>query len=71
MKLVAVGLALGIAVGSLLGRRLSQLFDLKPRYAPSALIGLLLQLVMNFAVIAVSGGSPRLATSLKVPGIQV
>ena len=45
MKLVAVGLALGIAVGYLLGGRLSQLSDLKPRYAPLALIGLLLQLV--------------------------
>jgi hypothetical protein len=45
VKLVAVGLALGIAVGYLLGGRLSQLSDLKPRYAPLALIGLLLQLV--------------------------
>jgi hypothetical protein len=45
VKLVAVGLAPGIAVGYLLGGRLSQLSDLKPRYAPSASIGLLLQLV--------------------------
>ena len=45
MKLVAVGLVLGIAVGYLLGGRLSHLSDLKPRYAPLALIGLLLQLV--------------------------
>jgi hypothetical protein len=109
VKLVAVGLALVIAVGYLLGGRLSQLSDLKPRYAPSALIGLLLQLVnpsgswlllllvsfvslsaftlvnirtagsavilagvaMNFAVIAGSGGSRRLASSPEVPGVQV
>jgi hypothetical protein len=45
VKLVSIGLALGIAVGYLLGGRLSQLSDLKPRYAPLALIGLLLQLV--------------------------
>lgn len=45
MKLVVLGLALGIAVGYLLGGRLSQLSDLKPRYGPLALIGLLLQLV--------------------------
>ena len=45
MKLVAIGLVLGIAVGYLLGGRLSQLSELKPRYAPLALIGLSLQLV--------------------------
>jgi hypothetical protein len=45
VKLVAVGLALGVAVGYLLGGRLSQLSDVEPRYAPLALIGLLLQLV--------------------------
>jgi hypothetical protein len=45
MKLVAIGLVLGVAVGYLLGGRLSQLSELKPRYAPLALAGLLLQLV--------------------------
>jgi Family of unknown function (DUF5317) len=45
MKLVAIGLVLGVAVGYLLGGRLSQLSELKPRYAPFALVGLLLQLV--------------------------
>jgi hypothetical protein len=45
MKLVAIGLVLGIAVGYLRGGRLSQLSELKPRYAPLALVGLLLQLV--------------------------
>jgi hypothetical protein len=45
MKLVAIGLALGVAVGYLRGGRLSQLSELKPRYAPLALVGLLLQLV--------------------------
>ena len=45
MKLVAIGLVLGVAVGYLRGGRLSQLSELKPRYAPLALVGLLLQLV--------------------------
>jgi Family of unknown function (DUF5317) len=45
MKLVAIGLLLGVAVGYLRGGRLSQLSELKPRYAPLALAGLLLQLV--------------------------
>jgi hypothetical protein len=45
MKLVAIGLVLGVAVGYLRGGRLSQLSELKPRYAPLALAGLLLQLV--------------------------
>ncbi|MCD6020345.1 MAG: hypothetical protein K0R20_55 [Actinomycetia bacterium] len=45
MKLVAIGLVLGIAVGYLHGGRLLQLSELKPRYAPLALAGLLLQLV--------------------------
>ena len=45
MKLVAIGLVLGIAVGTLRGGRLSQLSELKPRYAPLAFAGLLLQLV--------------------------
>jgi hypothetical protein len=45
MKLVAVGLVLGVAVGYLLGGRLSQLSDLRPRYAPLALVALLLQVV--------------------------
>jgi Family of unknown function (DUF5317) len=45
MKLVAIGLVLGVALGYLLGGRLSQLSELKPRYAPLALVGLLLQLV--------------------------
>ena len=45
MKLVAIGLVLGIAVGYFLGGRLSQLSELKPRLAPLALAGLLLQLV--------------------------
>jgi Family of unknown function (DUF5317) len=45
MKLVAVGLVLGIAVGYLTGGRLSQLSELKPRYAPLALVALSLQFV--------------------------
>ena len=45
MKLVAIGLVLGIAVGYMLGGRLSQLSELKPRLAPLALVGLSLQLV--------------------------
>jgi len=45
MKLVAIGLVLGVAVGYVRGGRLSQLSELKPRYAPLALTGLLLQLV--------------------------
>jgi hypothetical protein len=45
MKLVAIGLVLGVAVGYLRGGRLSQLSELRPRYAPLALAGLLLQLV--------------------------
>ena len=45
MKLVAIGLVLGLAVGYFRGGRLSQLSELKPRYAPLALVGLLLQLV--------------------------
>jgi hypothetical protein len=45
MKLVAIGLMLGVALGYLRGGRLSQLTELKPRYAPLALVGLLLQLV--------------------------
>jgi hypothetical protein len=45
MKLVVLSLVLGVAVGHFLGGRLSQLSELRPRYAPLALIGLLLQLV--------------------------
>lgn len=45
MKLVAIGLVLGVVVGTFLGGRLSQLSELKPRYAPLAFAGLLLQLV--------------------------
>jgi hypothetical protein len=45
MKLVAIAFVLGVAVGYLRGGRLSQLSELKPRYAPLALVGLLLQLV--------------------------
>jgi Family of unknown function (DUF5317) len=45
MKLVAIGLVLGGTVGYLRGGRLSQLSELKPRFAPLALAGLLLQLV--------------------------
>lgn len=45
MKLVAIGLVLGVVVGTLRGGRLSQLSELKPRYAPLAFAGLLLQLV--------------------------
>lgn len=45
MKLVTIGLVLGIAGGYLLGGRLTQLSELRPRFAPLALVGLLLQLV--------------------------
>ena len=45
MKLVAISLAVGVAVGYLRGGRLSRLTELKPRYTPLALVGLLLQLV--------------------------
>jgi Family of unknown function (DUF5317) len=45
MKLVAIGLVLGVAVGYIRGGRLSRLSELKPRYAPLALAGLLLQMV--------------------------
>lgn len=45
MKLVAIGLVLGVVVGTFRGGRLSQLSELKPRYAPLAFAGLLLQLV--------------------------
>jgi energy-coupling factor transporter transmembrane protein EcfT len=45
MKLVALILAIAVAVGYLLGGRLSQLSELHVRYAPIALIGLLLQVV--------------------------
>jgi hypothetical protein len=45
MKLVVIALALGVAVGYLLGGRLSRLSELKPRFGPLALLGLSLQLV--------------------------
>ena len=45
MKLVALSLALAIAVGYVLGGRLSSLSALKPRYGSLALIGLILQFV--------------------------
>jgi hypothetical protein len=45
MKLVAISLVVGVAAGYLRGGRLSRLTELKPRYAPLALIGLLLQLI--------------------------
>ncbi len=45
MKLVAIGLVLGVAVGYMLGGRLSQLSELKLRLTPLALVGLSLQLV--------------------------
>lgn len=45
MKLIALILAIAVAVGYLLGGRLSQLSGLHVRYAPLALIGLLLQVV--------------------------
>jgi energy-coupling factor transporter transmembrane protein EcfT len=45
MKLVALSLAIAIAVGYILGGRLSSLSELKPRYGSLALIGLLLQFV--------------------------
>ena len=45
MKLVAIGLVVGVAVGYMRGGRLSQLSELKPRYAPLALAGLSLQMV--------------------------
>lgn len=45
MKLIALALVLGIAAGYAGGGRLSQLSELRVRYAPLALLGLLLQLV--------------------------
>jgi hypothetical protein len=45
MKLVALSLAIAVAVGYLLGGRLSQLSELKVRYGWVAFAGLLLQLV--------------------------
>jgi hypothetical protein len=45
MKLVAIGLVLGVVVGIFRGGRVSQLSELKPRYQPLAFAGLLLQLV--------------------------
>lgn len=45
MKLVAIGLVLGVVVGTFRGGQLSQLSELKPRYASLAFAGLLLQLV--------------------------
>src|SRR5688500_2141232 len=45
MKLGASGLVLGIAVGTVRGGRLSQLSELKPRYAPLACAGRVPQLV--------------------------
>lgn len=45
MKLVAIGLVLGVVVGTFRGGRLSQLSELKPRYAALAFAGLLLQSV--------------------------
>jgi hypothetical protein len=45
VKLVAISLVVGVAVGYLRGGRLSRLSELKPRYAPSALVGLALQFV--------------------------
>ena len=45
MKLIALALVLGAAVGYARGGRLSRLSELRVRYAPLALLGLLLQLV--------------------------
>lgn len=45
MKLVALSLAIAVVVGSLLGGRLSRLSELKLRWGPAALVGLLLQLI--------------------------
>jgi Family of unknown function (DUF5317) len=45
MKLIALALVLGVVAGSLRGGRLSRLSELRVRYAPLALLGLLLQLV--------------------------
>jgi hypothetical protein len=45
VKLVAISLIVGVAVGYLRGGRLSRLSGLKPRYAPLALVGLALQFV--------------------------
>lgn len=45
MKLVAIGLLVGVAVGYLRGGRLSRLSELRPRFAPLALVGLGLQFV--------------------------
>lgn len=45
MKLVALSLAIALAVGYLLGGRLSRLSDLQLRWAPLALVGLLLQVL--------------------------
>ena len=45
MKLVAISLLVGVAVGYLRGGRLSRLTELKPRYTPLALVGLFLQFV--------------------------
>jgi hypothetical protein len=45
MKVVALILAIAVAVGYLLGGRLSQLSELHVRYAPVALLGLLFQLI--------------------------
>jgi hypothetical protein len=45
MKLVALSLAIAAAVGYLLGGRLSRLSQMKLRWGPLALLGLMLQLV--------------------------
>jgi uncharacterized protein DUF5317 len=45
MKLIALALVLGAAVGYARGGRLSRLSELRVRFAPLALLGLLLQLV--------------------------
>jgi hypothetical protein len=45
MKLIALALVLGVAAGFARGGRLSRLSELRVRFAPLALLGLLLQLV--------------------------